>query len=587
MKKLGIPSHSANERLALSFAPQQPFSNHKPCHILFVLNVSAPRNFLVHNMEDTEEAELLKDLQSRADSLLREVRSFQAHLEQHQKQNEVEIRAFKRGIEAEVKAMTKLNHILTKSHFDENNNEDEESSQLHVLRSSNLPFYESVWEVAKSCRGVTALSKRMCDAVNPAIVTHAHNQKSVTQSSVPTGRFKKGVWVDIVAEGGLEWIKVSTLSEKRLLFEMAKEGWEKYEVSGDSSATDSDGEGLQEADTRVGKLELVRLAEDLGSAAKGDRVHFRHPQIRIVLPNIREDVVEDVDAFLADLRSTGAVVQCSNDWNEVIPGTNLDLDKMMPTFAIKPLTSTLNIDCTILLALVSDISHLSREQLSPIPNPKGYHGYKAIMTQIADEERAPILRDDLYPLLVGRTLECTSHAAQRMREIVETMGTTTERKRADVLLGEGQYQDQTVSNLQHAFRETSVHSVPDTIQFPVRVVVVNVEELLSSEGDMATTSAHFCRGFPSSVAAKAKDSVRLSAINASVLLYGWKRQTTTLTSNRAIVSGLMKAINNILDSDERQGHKYDADFVGPLIHISEPARSLMGKTKSGQPKRGT
>jgi hypothetical protein len=69
-------------------------------------------------------------------------------------------------------------------------------------------------------------------------------------------------------------------------------------------------------------------------------------------------------------------------------------------------------------------------------------------------------------------------------------------------------------------------------------------------------------------------------MNASVFLYGWAHQITTLTSNRTLASGLSKTINDILEMDEREGRGEAAEFTGPLIYTCETARSLIGKVNA-------
>ena len=180
----------------------------------------------------------LQSLQTRADTLLQEFRSYEALLREHKKQHQVEIRSFKRGFESEVKALEKLGRIfaypqVTARETVHHNFHDEESLEMHALRSSNLPFYEAVWKVAKSCRNITAIGKKMYfDESTSTTQRNALESNRVSEASGPINPRQKGVIVDVVADGGLEWIKVSTVNEKRLLFEMAKEGWGKSGEAG-------------------------------------------------------------------------------------------------------------------------------------------------------------------------------------------------------------------------------------------------------------------------------------------------------------------------------------------------------------------
>ncbi|KIW98025.1 uncharacterized protein Z519_01609 [Cladophialophora bantiana CBS 173.52] len=531
-------------------------------------------------------ADLLRSLQIRASALLQEFRLYQAQLKARGKQQEVEVRGFKRGLESEVKLLEKLGREFATSHSTSQNivaaasQQDEEDPQLHALRSSNLPFYEAVWDTAKSCRHVTALGKKMYFAGKDCMASRTNrDERSVSRTDVSKDVQKKETLVDIVADNGLQWIKISTLTEKRLLFEMAKEGWEKYGDFGEDSNTE--GGQVPETDRggmRTSKLELLRLAEDLKISAQGVRVQFRHPQIQLVLPKIREGISPNVDAFLADLRATGAIVQCNTDMYKPSEGRQLDLDSLMPTVATVPLTSTINVDCTILLALISDISNFPRHQLLSNFAGKSETYHKAIVKQIEAEESSPMLSERIYPLLATRNLECTLHASQRMREIVHCMGTPSELSRAEILLGEGPYRDQPASTLRQAFSKLSMHVVPTEVLFPVKVVNFDANMLFGSDPTSATLNAESCKPFPTSIAGRTRDRLRLTPINASVFFYGWARHIVTLTSNRTVASKLLKTINDILDCDESQARKEDAEFLGPLIWC-ETARSLIGKTK--------
>ncbi|KIX08271.1 uncharacterized protein Z518_02927 [Rhinocladiella mackenziei CBS 650.93] len=587
----------------------------------------------------TPSANLLNSLQIRAQALLDELRAYQAHLQARNRQKEVEIGVFTRGVEAEVKSLEKL-----RLRFAEGNEadwaeceEDDESPQLHALRSSNLPFYETVWNVAKSCRGITALGKKVYRSAEDC-PNHIEKPGDQVLTRPPSRRShirKKGVPVDIVAEDGLEWIKVSTVTEKRLLFEMAKEGWESYADFSDGSDIRPSNDAPADRCERITKLELVRVAEELKAASRAVRVQFQHPRIRLVLPKVREGALHDVDAFIAGLRATGATVQCGQGFvntnkvqqevclekvalnheatvfykNETVRmvkevsygqanrtfstheshallGTQqrLDLDRLMPAVLTRQLTETLNVDCTILLALVSDISHLRGPRLTSDSNePKGsYH--KAILRQIDAEEVSPLLPKEIYPLLMGRELKCTFHAAQRMREIVQCMGTSSERTRADILFGEREYQGQPISVLRQALSEQSSYSVPYEIQFPIKVVDFDANQLLLSPArPESVPGAERIKAFPSSIAARVVSSMHLSPVNSSVFLYGWVERVATLTSNRTVARGLLRAINELLDQDERNGiqwFKDDEIFMGPQIYICETARSLIGKAKS-------
>lgn len=550
--------------------------------------------------------DLLKHLQQRADDLLRELDIYQTHLKSHNQDKNVEIRVFKRGVEAEVKALHAVQDFFHRESITPNGNDDplenEEPTHAHALKSSNLPFYESVWKVAKNCTRITAMSKKMYYNLDRS--PKAPNPKNGTKNS--TQHDKKGVLVDIVADNGLQWVKVSTMTEKRLLFEIAKEGWERYADYSDESGDDLDTASDMPAQSTP-QLELVRVAHDLQKASASSRIHFCHPRVRFVLPNIRRGVSKDVDAFIADLLSTGASVECATDIiNDPAKAFNPDsLGQLLPSSATK-LTSSLNLDCTILLAIISDISHLEKHQISPMSHSLHTTYHTAIMRQIESEVSEPMLPTEIYPLLAKRSLRCTTHATQRMREIVQCMGTTSERSRADIVLGEGIYANQDCGQLRIALSRESTHVTPDDLVLPITVVEVNMNEYCdpNHHSDTYPRSTHSPSranplSFPALIAQKSALKMKLSPINASVFLYGWMQQMTTVTSNRAVAMGFIKTINDILDEDEQDVQDVERSqvanqrretealpekekgdgFAGPEIYICETARSLIGKAK--------
>jgi hypothetical protein len=537
-------------------------------------------------------AALYQNLHQRADTLLQELNAFEAHVKSHRKEKEVEIRVFKRGIESELKG---LQNIATFFELEEQSDStthqrsDIESPHLHVLKSSNLPFYESIWNVVKSCSRVTAVSKRFYskqrdesgpskDRGQPNIMGSLDDSKRQNQ---------KGVLVDVVANNGLEWIKVSTISERKLLFDIAKEGWESYtaEISDD----DSNGSQIDSADRSPRQLELVRLAHELQSASNSVRVQFQHPRVRFVLPKLQEGQIGDVDAFVADLRATGAIVQCSSalpsgelrqdDPSPIQPAI---LDRLLPGYDQVHGTGIVNLDCTILLAVVSDISHMSRDHLASDSHALSGTYHSAIMRQIEFEESRSMVWNDIYPILADQELHCTSKAAQRMREIVQCMGTLSERGRADIILGEGRYADRSAQDLRQLLAGQSIHTVPLDLQLPIKVIEFESDNLLSSPAPKNGDS----KSFPHLVAAQSMKLIRLTPINSSVFLYGWKEQILTFTSNRAVATALLRAIDEVLDRDENEENFNDNEhekFYGPQIHICETARSLIGKSRNKPP----
>ena len=373
--------------------------------------------------------------------------------------------------------------------------------------------------------------------------------------------------MDIVAEDGEQWIKVSTVTEKRLLFELAKQGWE---AASSSSASESE---ETEVPTRNGtyhkltnvrngtlngnpkddddddKIELIRMAQDLQKASQATRVRYKHPHIHFVLPNIISGRIAEIDHILSTIQSTGATIACG-------PSTHLSqkpLSEIFPLLlpsATRQLTPTVNVDCTILLALVSDLSHYSSDTipLQAASGAKDGQPHPASVRQLKMEREEQLLPSVLYPLLQGKKMVCTAEAARRMREIVDTIGTDDEKARTEIFMSDSSSTSSS-AELHSRLKLLTHHPIPGGLRLPIRVVSVQID---------------FSRLRP--IAEKV--AAQLSEINKSVFLFGWQEGYTTISSNRAVA----KSVEAVFEEE-------DSEEVGPDVWLVGTARSLVGKEK--------
>lgn len=486
----------------------------------------------------------------------------------------VEVRQFRSSVASELKMLEKLGRQIEDaigettpgpetSRMEDgvtvSRDPDLEMRLVHALRSSNLPFYQAVWRIASgSCSGLVALGKRFYwDGETKATERKNASGKgkgggAAQPEKQPNKDKRKSVFVDVVADDGEEWVKVSTMSESRLLFEMAKKGWE-----GDSDEDEwSDGgkgrtilhnfdeDGDDDDDD---ELELIKLARDLRKASDATRVRYKHPRLRVVIPKIEEGSVPEIDAVLNEMRSYGIQVDCQGS----LPAeTRTGLAHLLPQ-PFKNFTSTLNVDCTLLLALVSDLSHVKDIPISP-------HFHRAIVRQIEVEREKPLLTSELWPAMDGRELLSTTEAAVRFREIVETIGTETEKSRTRMLLGDPPYEQLDREAILQKFQELSDYQVPANWKLPIKVVEAQqVIDAARTQGNLHPV-----------VHEVGKD---LSDINHSVFLYGWVTGLTTISSNRTIDKQIEATVE-----DNRKG---DDGLEGPDVWICDTARSLVGKDK--------
>lgn len=345
--------------------------------------------------------------------------------------------------------------------------------------------------------------------------------------------------VDVVAQEGLEWIKVSSKTEKRIIWDLAKAGW-----VGDSSDEESEDEALSDDDDPEG---LLKQVEALKKASLATRVRYQHPKIRLVLPRIKGvPDSKEVRQVLQKIRDLGVTVQLADSIPAIAPPVCKVLKRMVAD-RFASFSESLNIDCTILLAFASDLSHGQVQT-------EEWHN-KAIQRQIEMESQDQLLPSSLWPACAGKPLVCTKPAAVRMQEIVAIIGTPTERRRTAVMLGVNNDESSTTLSQEESveeFQRLSAYKVPTDWQLPIQIV-----DFDDSNIDVLPT-----------VAEKVAES--LSAINRSVFLFGWATERTTISSNRAVAKEVEATIEeNRLDEETR----------GPDIWLCPTSRSLVGKEK--------
>lgn len=414
----------------------------------------------------------------------------------------------------------------------------EKSSQ--VLRCSNVHYFTAVWAVAAQCRAIKAVRNR---------VSYKHE-----------GR-KRNVMVDIVAENGEQWVKVSTMKEHRMLLEIAKEGL----ALEDFNSSDSDVERSSNSCAGGGKiadlseLGIMRLAIELKQAAKHTWVHYRHPKIRIIFPNISEGKTKQIDLILSAIRSLDVIVECSGSLQSYEQLQNSTTSTaslfhvMAPPTHHPPLSQMLNLDCSILISLVSDISHCTPSTLPRSdPASTSTQGYNAVQREIEYEGTMPLLPSNVYPILRGRKLACIPEVVNRCQEIVDTMGTESEKKRLGLLLGSQNHtvNENEVQQLRVAFQEKSIHEFPDDLQIPIEIQIF----------DRANS--------PSMI-----DDLKLSNIHKSVFFHGLMRDITTVTSSKLTAREVRQRILKWAEKNNVE------QIEGPKVCVSAFSRSLLGKGK--------
>jgi hypothetical protein len=461
----------------------------------------------------------------RCETLHEEVEQYVAAVETSQRQAkipyQVEFRTLRSDFKNELAFLQKLksaNHPPEKAR--------------HYAVSSNLLYYEALWAAAKRSSGLLAFRKYF----------YWNRQKGQTKNGVSFSKGsgvkgKTSALVDIVAADGMEWIRVSTTSEKRLLFDLAKLGWQNDSDSEVEDAAPTNWEDEDDDD----QVEIVKSARELARAARANPMRGHAPKVRYILTRLASGKLKEVDAILDKMRAVGIKVECANE----IPETP-SVEDALPHLLVdrsRTLSTTLNIDCTILLALISDISHGECEILDWYPGE--------VRAQILEEQKEKLLPTHLYPAIASHPMVTTQEAADQMNVIVDTLATDAEKRRANLLLAQRDCQDVASADLLEEWRTLSVHPAPPNFQLPIRVFPAAVADRIDV--------------LPA-VAKKMQDE--LGPLNTAIFFYGWAEGLTTLSSNRARAKQIERFINVMGLKDGE---------AGPHVWLCGESRSLIAK----------
>jgi hypothetical protein len=142
-----------------------------------------------------------------------------------------------------------------------------------------------------------------------------------------------------------------------------------------------------------------------------------------------------------------------------------------------------------------------------------------------------------------------------MHEIVNIIGTETEKKRAALLIDQGDDDKTHLTSAQRIeeFQKLSDYQIPPNWNLPVAVIDIDLDSIKSSLPPVVTEVEKL-----------------LININQSVFLYGWSAGQTTMSSNGSVAKSIEAKIeeNRVHDSDS-----------GPDIWLCPTSRSLVGKEK--------
>ncbi|KXJ95677.1 hypothetical protein Micbo1qcDRAFT_157700, partial [Microdochium bolleyi] len=176
-----------------------------------------------------------------------------------------------------------------------------DSLAAHRIHSTNLPFLEAVWDTAKRARDIVKM-RHAVSSKKPRKQLLAPGTRIVRLEGDSRASRDCNIIIDLVADSGHSWYKVSSMTNKRLLYDMAKEAIYCGDSSGDESDSPGakpeggimlDGVPLDEID-----IPLVKLAKNLADAAQGYRIRSRSPDVYLVLPRMMRGEHPQIDKIL-------------------------------------------------------------------------------------------------------------------------------------------------------------------------------------------------------------------------------------------------------------------------------------------------
>ncbi|KAK3074613.1 hypothetical protein LTR53_002824 [Teratosphaeriaceae sp. CCFEE 6253] len=461
---------------------------------------------------------VVDDLIQRARTLLAELQIFQNRVRTLRREGLVEVAHFRSTIQSELGMLERLSE------------KPDDDATRHVARSSNMPFLETIWSTAKASRDIISLQKRIY--TSPGVKSAPQGMRHIDPKGTNSrGKGVKGsaVVVDTITDAGKSW----------------KRGWN----SGGSDDEDDAANGQRPQDDDDDDVPLLKTAKELTSAAMCFRVRTQTPQVYLILPRVQYGALAEIDAVIDACRATGATLILGE---QMQPPPHLDdALRIMAPDPIESFSPTLNIDCTVLLALVSEFSH------AKVSKQPWFH--TALQRQVEIEDNENLLPSLLYPAMGSHDLVCTAEAVKRMREIVATIGTPSEKARTAVMLGDDASKSR--EDLLDEMQEWSAYPVPRDWQLPIRAIDQD------DGGCLATLPPQALQ------VAKA-----MTSINQSVFLYGWATRCTTITSNRTVVKQIESELETFANLDD--------EAVWPPIWLCPTARSLVGKEKRSAKKAG-
>ncbi|EJD52002.1 hypothetical protein AURDEDRAFT_181565 [Auricularia subglabra TFB-10046 SS5] len=423
------------------------------------------------------------------------------------------------------------------------------------------------------------------------------------------------VKVDVVADDGRQWIRVNTVKNSRLLAEFREQ---------DSYLTDSDEDDQAEPTARSLPLQnsVITMCGQLLEAANSSDLHGIPTSPTVVLRLTR------LDGTLGDDPRIARTIETIR----AMPGLVLEQGQRQPLGALEddsPSQATapatllptdhINLDLSVLVALVSDSTHAplplsqkdgrarfrssrrtrggsnGRSASSTPPNdPPSETHVNALVTQVLQESHRSIV-ESIASRVTDRTkFYATAHARDRCLRIVERIGGPGERRRAQALLVDG---DSAAfwSDSRHI---SAAYSLPPLT--PLHLLSDDAPEgsAAASPPDFFDQAVQTCErifarssevGVGSSATASdvaQKTGVgKLTVHTVQSFAAGSRARMTTLTANKTSVRAFVREMRAAGHVPATSTDRAQADIVPAGVWIVDP-RSLSESMRVDAPEAG-
>lgn len=423
------------------------------------------------------------------------------------------------------------------------------------LDCANVYALETAWDVIKRCTGLEQLASTFSLHASVGQCPLCKGKKCPPKGKQDT---KSVVHVDAVVNSGAEWLRIVGIGERRLVHEMTEMGWD-WGAADESSDVDSD----EDCD-----IPMANIVRQLVAAARANRHDYRPPRLHIVFTRVAEGSNSEIDKLIRKLRSipTQGVevrIDCSNSKFLTDPPPPLGTTFQNLVAEDRNVTPTVNLDCSILVALASDVTH-SDIEIQP------WHRRDVVFQIREEREVGSSLVKALYPVLCSRRLVCTAKAAERFWTIVDTIATATEAARAEIILPKAGSSEKTSEELVAELQTLSSHLVDAKLRLPIEVVETDALDHLATNSHDAAAADFGVMRLPRSVEVI---SSSLSDLNRNIYFYGWLYNITTVTANNSLAKSIRLLVEEQRTDDEE---------AGPRIWVFPFTRALATK---GRPSR--